>query len=229
MTTHLDLIEQADLPRWNGEWGQRFMGVVCGITNDLVLEAASQAVLSQLLRMSTQLPNNEQPNDALDALGSDALLPQLSDSYPDYRSTLLSKWDFWTGNPMAGLLSELDRAWPSASWALLTLQDTPLTIDPDNWSAFRIVVNGAQLIPPVTGPGATRVGIAVVDRDYIGPAGWDTAEGAAAWRTYESIISRCKPVNWVNWDLVITTATTTITLMVRRRTTVTDPFYVYEA
>lgn len=222
--TNLDVIEAMDLPRWNGDYGQRFIGVLLGMVNDMVAEAASIALMAPCC----SLPR-EQPSDAVDLVAADALLPHYpGESYDALRARVLGKWDLWTGGPLDGLLAELAAAFPDTPFTVTTPQDTSLPMPSGYWSAFWLNCDGGDLPVKVIGPGTSIVGAAIVGRDSVGPYHADNAAGLRMFRLIKSITARMKPVNWVCWNLRIAIpAGEFVNLMVHKRTTAYDSGYIY--
>lgn len=105
--TYVVAIADANIPVFRGFWGQRFIGIHVGLLNDRLAEAATQAVLSPYLYPDPVAPF-EQPLDAMDLLGLDCGRPHYTGEhyYTSFRERLRGKWDFWTGDPKAGMLEE---------------------------------------------------------------------------------------------------------------------------
>jgi len=188
--THVDLVDSLNLPRWSGDYGSKFIGIVVGVLNDMLTDGASIALLAQF----STIPEF-QPLDAVDLLGNDCMRPHYTgETYDSARARILGKWDFWTGDPKQGLLDELTAAgYPNAEIIL------PAVPDPDDyWSRFWIRIPFGS--HPVTSGTGFIVGTDVVGVKRIGPQGIDSETGERYYRLLTAICKRYKPMQWVVWD-----------------------------
>lgn len=105
--TYIDCLDRDQIPAWSGFWGERFIGVCIGLMLDRISEVAIIAVKSQWLYQFDYEPF-EQPLDALDLMGADCNRPHYTgETYlTSTRPRIRAKWDFWTGDPQAGMLEE---------------------------------------------------------------------------------------------------------------------------
>lgn len=215
--THLELVDEFALPRWSGDNGSKFIGIVVGITNDMLTDGATVAALASF----STIPDF-QPLDAIDALGNDCMRPHYPvESYAHARARVLDKWNFWTGDPKAGMIAELTAAgYPNAVIRIPAIPD-PIGY----WSRFFIRLPlGSH---PVTGGTGFLMGTDVVGTDRIGPAGIDSATGESYYRLLRSIAKRYKPLQWIVWDFEFEYSTGKyIRLMGKPR--FNDALYVYQ-
>jgi hypothetical protein len=198
--THLELVEELAVAPWSGEYGRRFVGVLCGILNDMLTEGASIAVKAPLLYPVTPRPEDyEQPIEALDLLGRDCMRLRYpgESHYGSLRERLRGKWEFWQQGIKAALLEELAAA-GYAGVELYVPNDFTPRPDPESyWSRFWVH------FPPGTHPITTDVGFVMGSSemgDVLGPGGLDTAEGSAWYHLLRSICKRMKPAQWIVWD-----------------------------
>jgi hypothetical protein len=217
--THLDAVEEQNLPRWSGFWGQRFIGIVVGVMNDMLIDGASIALMSQYSTAPDQ-----QPLDALDMLGKDCNRPHYEgELYSHLRSRILGKWDFWTGSPKQGLIDELEAAGITATIKVpgdFVVEPNPVGYWSRFWVQFPFGTH------PVTGGGAV-VGTAVVGVDRVGPAGIASETGERYLRLIQSICKTYKPLRFVVWDFEFEYASGKfVRLMGKKR--VNDPDYIYQ-
>lgn len=196
---HVDLVEQIAVPPWSGPIGQRFMGVVLGISNDLMTEGAATAAAAQWLVPFKPGDPNDRPSGGLDFIGAASGLPRYpAETQADYLARLLRRWTLWTQGAKTTLTEELE----SAGFTGVTIEvpnDSDPRPSPDTyWSRFW--VNFPVGSHPVTGPAGFVVGTGVVGTDRIGPEGFDTADGALVFGLIRQVVNRLKPSQWVVWD-----------------------------
>jgi len=177
------------------------MGVVLGVGNDLLAEGAATALSAQWLVPFKPGDPDERPVGGLDLIGAASGLPRYpAESQADYLTRLLRRWTLWTQGPKVTLAEEL----ASAGFVGVTIEVpndfSPRPAPASYWSRFwvRFPVGSH----PVTGPGGFVVGVGIVGTDRIGPAGFDTAEGALQFGLIRQIIARMKPSQWVPWDFI---------------------------
>jgi hypothetical protein len=225
--THLELLEESSPPRWSTDgsevhWGERFMGVVCGLVNDVMAEGAATALIAQYLYAEPGQPY-EQPLDSLERLGQDALRPHYKGEH--YINSLLprirDKWNFWTGSPKLGMIAEYEAAgWSGVEISVpgdLLVEPAPIGY----WSRFWIRFPFGS--HSVIGPGSV-VGTAVVGVDIVGPEGLTTEQ----WGLIQSIASRYKDVQFVVWNFEFELGDATI-ISLQGKQRFADPDYVYHA
>lgn len=175
------------------------MGVVLGISNDLMTEGAATAVASQWLVPFAPGDPDDRPAGGLDMIGAASGLPRYpAETQADYLVRLLRRWTLWTQGPKVTLTEELE----SAGFAGATIEvpnDSDPRPDPASyWS--RLWVNFPVGSHPVTGPNGFVVGTGVVGTDRIGPEGFNTADGALVFGLIRQVVNRMKPSQWVVWD-----------------------------
>lgn len=220
--THRELIESLKLPRYSDDVGAKFVGVVVGLLNDCLESLAVVAVTSRYLTPARASLPFEQPVDALEKLGNEAMRPRYPGEHPtlSLRPRLVSKWDFWTGSPKQGMSDELAAAGMPDAVVLVPNDFNPVPDPASEWSRFWVrFPEGSHSI---VGPGAV-VGTAVVGVDTVGPEGADLFTLSLI----KKIVGTYKPVEYVCWDLqfVLPGGTEVIHLMVKKR--FNDTFYTY--
>lgn len=187
---------------WTGPNGSRFVGVVIGVVNDMLSEAASTAwQAGSLYPLTPREEDYKTPVDAIERMGRDALILRYpgEDHYNSLRPRVRNKWHYWTGGIKAALLADLAAAgYPGAQ--IVVPNDFVVTPAPTTyWSRFWILFPlGTH---PVTSATGFVVGTDVVGAKRIGPAGLNTADGAVYLSRLKSVIKRLKPAQWVNWDI----------------------------
>lgn len=190
--THLDVVEEMNLPRWSGKYGQRFIGIVVGVLNDMVTDGAAIALMSQFSTAPDQ-----QPLDALDTLARDCMRPHYAgELYAHVRARVLGKWSFWSGSPKQGVIDE----YAAAGSTVIVKVPGDFVVEPapvGYWSRFW--VRFPLGTHSVTGGGAV-VGTAVVGTDRIGPNGINSSSGQTYYRQVRDIAKRYKPLQWIVWD-----------------------------
>ena len=225
--TLTELAEQLAVAPWTGDNGSRFFGVLCGVLNDMLAEGAAEAFGAQLVYPFVgKAETYEQPPDALEALGIGCGRPHYPGEpyYLSLRARIRGKWDFWTGGIKAGLIAELAAAGYTAT--VVVPNDFVTPPDPASyWSRFW--VRFPLGTHPVTGGAGFVLGTSVVGTDRIGPAGLQSATGAAYLTLLKSIVRRYKPAIWVCWNLEFEYASGKyIRLQVHKR--YADANYIYE-
>lgn len=111
--TITQLVGEIATAPWTGAVGAAYAGTVCGIANDVMIEGASKAMQSALLYPVTpRAETYDQPPEAIDLLGRDALLLRYpgEDAYTGLRPRVRNKWAFWQSGIKAALLTELAAA-----------------------------------------------------------------------------------------------------------------------
>jgi hypothetical protein len=197
--THRELVEKLAVPPWSGPNGQKFIGTVLGISNDMMTEGAALALSAGWLVPFRPGDYNDRPVGGLDLIGAASGLPRYdAETHADYLARLLTRWTLWTQGPKATLISELE----SAGFTGVTIEvpnDSDPRPDPvDYWSRFWVDFPVGS--HPVTGPGSFIVGTSVVGTGRIGPAGFDSEDGARVFGLIRQIVNRMKPSQWVPWD-----------------------------
>jgi hypothetical protein len=224
--THTALVANLAVSPWTGENGQRFIGILCGVLNDMLTEGASLAVKAPLIYPVTPRGEDyEQPIEALDLLGRDCLLLRYpgESHYQSLRARLRDKWGFWQQGIKAALLDELAAAGYSGAELFVPNDFTPRPDPASYWSRFWVHFPAGT--HPITSDvgfvmGASEMG------DPLGPGGLDNPEGAAWYELLRSICRRMKPAQWVVWDFTFELASTDVVhLMGKIR--FDDPNYEY--
>lgn len=224
--TCTELLEEWQIPIWSsGYWGIRFAGITEGLLQDTLIEGAATGLMSTWLYDFRPTPVDEageQPLGALALMGEDALRPHyLGETVAHVKERQRAKWDFWTGDPRAGLLEELGAAGIGPAtllvpgdWGVLPDGDT------DNWSRFWLLFEEGD--HPITGPG-TAWGLFIVGTDVLGPEGLTLDY----YLHLRAIVKRYKPVQWIPWQyqFILPGGLHTITLQGTSRPL--DPYYVY--
>jgi len=188
---------------WTGPNGAKYAGVVVGVVNDMLSEAAATAwQAGSLYPLTPREEDYKTPVDAIERMGRDALILRYpgEDHYNSLRPRVREKWDYWTGGIKQALIADLAAAgYPGAE--IYVPNDFSPAPDPDTyWSRFWV------LFPVGTHPVATSfepavVGSAVVGTDRIGPLFIASEAGRLYWRKLESVIKRLKPAQWVGWNV----------------------------
>lgn len=223
--THLELVEEAALPRWSTDgsivhYGERFIGVVVGLVNDIFAECATTAVIAQYLIAEPGQPY-EQPLDSIERLGQDALRPHYKGEHYINSTVprLLDKWNFWTGSPKAGMIEEYAAAgFPGVT--IIVPGDFGVEPNPVGyWSRFWVHFPiGSH---DVTGIGAV-VGTAVVGVDVVAPAGLTTEK----WGLIQAIADRYKDVQFVVWNFEFVLADSSV-ISLQGKDRFRDPDYFF--
>jgi hypothetical protein len=198
---HVDLVEQLAVPPWSGDVGQRFMGVVLGVSNDLLAEGAATAASAQWLVPFKPGDPNDRPSAGLDFIGAASGLPRYPVETPaDYLARLLRRWTLWTQGAKVTLTEDLESAGFVGVDITVPNDFSPRPPPTTYWSRFWVAFpEGSH---PVTGPNGFVVGTSVVGTDRIGPAGFNTADGARVFGMIRQIVARMKPSQWVPWDYI---------------------------
>ena len=224
--THVQLVEQVAPPPWSGAYGGAFIGIVCGLMNDMLSEGAAAAVSAQWLVPYGPGSIATHPEGGLDFIGQASGLPRYAaETTAAYRARLLDRWTLWAQSAKDTLISELE----AAGFAGISIE-VPNDFDPrpdptDYWSRFWI--RFPQGSTSVTGPNGFAVGTGVVGTDRIGPDGFDSAAGQLEFNLICSIVRRMKPSQWVVWDYIFETTGGEIRLQGKRR--LQDEDYVYSS
>jgi hypothetical protein len=223
-----ELLEEWQIPVWStGFWGYRFAGVTQGLLNDLLLEGAATGLGATFLYDFSVRPFDEgfdQPTDAIAALGEDAgrpLYPSES-PYNSARLRLRTKWDFWTGSPKAGLVSELLAAGIGPAVVKVPGDYLPGPLPDTSWSTYwsRFWLMFAAGTHPITGPG--RIWGGQMLPFQLGPAGMT----AAYHNLLRTIVRRYKPAQWVPWEYRFTLPSGSL-IRIQGRPNPSDPDYIY--
>jgi hypothetical protein len=194
---------------WTGPNGSKFAGVVVGIVNDMLTEAASTAwQAGSLYPLTPRVEDYKTPVDALERMGRDALILRYpgEDHYNSLRPRVRNKWNYWTGGIKGAILADLAAAGYPGAQIFVPNDFNPRPSPASEWSRFWV------LFPVGTHPVTTSffpaiVGSAVVGTDRIGPLAIATAAGEAYWKKLISIVNRLKPAQWTNWDVVFQVST----------------------
>lgn len=224
--THVELVEESKIPRWTTDgseihYGERFAGLVCGLVNDIFAEAATIALIAQYLVPEPGQPY-EQPLDSIERLATDALRPHYKGEHY-INSTiprLLNKWNFWTGDPKAGMVEE----YGAAGHVNVTIKvPGDFVGSPDShtdyWSRYWVQFpNGSHSI---IGPGAV-IGTLIVGTDKIGPEGLNLEQ----WGQIQALSNRYKDIQFVAWDYEFTLGDATV-IKLQGKKRFADPDYVY--
>lgn len=216
---------------WTGANGEKYFGVVCGLANDVLVEAASKAMQSALIYdVTPRLEDFEQPAEAIDLLGRDAMLLRYpgENPYTSLRPRLRAKWTFWQSGIKAAMLAELAAAGYPGVQILVPNNYTPRPPPADYWSRFWAFFPAGT--HPVTSPNGfilANAGVAQVGRDRIGPTGINTAAGSVYYEQLKDVLSRMKPAQWIVWDIIfeITAGVSYVHLQFRPR--FADAHYSY--
>lgn len=227
--TCTELTDELAVAPWSGENGSKFIGIVVGLGNDFMVEAANQALRAGLLYpIKAQPEDYNQPPEAIDLLGRDCMLLRYPDEdhYSSLRERVRNKWTFWTQGIKPSLLAELTAAGYSGAEIYVPNDFTPRPDPVDYWSRFWVLM--PEGTHPVTGPDGFTMGTDVVGVNRLGPAGIDSAAGLAYLEQLKSVIKRMKPAQWVCWDIIfeVTAGVQYIHLQFKPR--FADPFYEYE-
>lgn len=226
---HSELIQEWRIPVWSsGFWALRFAGITGGLLQDMLAEGAATGLMSTWIYDFRPTPYDlgfDQPNDAIALLGTDAMRPWYpgESHYQSMRTRLREKWTFWTGDPKAGIVEELEAAGYAAPTISVPNDYASGSPDSDShtdhWSRFW--VEFAEGDHPITGPG-TLVSDWLVGTTVLGPEGLT----ASYYQTLRSVVNRMKPVRWVVWDYrFILPGSERIDLQGHKR--FADPDYVY--
>jgi hypothetical protein len=227
--THTELVASLAVSPWTGEYGQRFIGVLCGVLNDLLTEGASVAAKSPLIYPVTpRTEDYEQPIEALDLLGRDCMLLRYAGEshYQALRARLRDKWSFWQQGIKPALLAELDAAGYSGVEIYVPNDFTPRPDPVEYWSRFWLLF--PEGTHPVTSPTGFVMGTSVVGTDYIGPVGLDSPEGSVYLELLKSIVRRMKPAQWVCWDIIFEIEAGVEYVHLQFRPRFDDALYEYE-
>lgn len=198
--SHVELVARLAVSPWTGENGSRFIGILCGVLNDVLTEGASLSIKAPMLYPITPRGEDyEQPIEALDLLGRDCMrLHYPGEShYQSLRPRLRAKWDFWQSGIKAALLAELAAAGYAGVEIFVPNDFTPRPDPTTYWSRFWVHFPAGTHV--ITSSVGFVMGTSVMG-DVLGPAGLDTAEGAAWYDLLRSICRRMKPAQWVVWD-----------------------------
>lgn len=233
--TITQLVGEIATAPWTGPVGEAYAGIITGIANDAMIEGASKALQSSFLYPVTPRPETyDQPPEAIDALGRDALLLRYSgeDAYTGLRPRVRNKWVFWQKGIKAALLDELTAAGYVGAEIFVPNDFTPRPDPAANWSRFWL--NFPVGTHPVTGTGGFIMGAAsgTVGVSRLGPAGLQTAAGEAYLTQLKSVLGRMKPAQWVVWDIIfeVTPGALYIFLQYRPgRVSPLDPHYAYSS
>lgn len=110
----IELLEEFKIPRISGPNGQKFIGTVFAVVDDMLVEAAATAVRAPLLYDVNPRPpdeSGEQPLLALDLLGRECGRPHYpGESYASLLSALRGKWTHYQQGIKQSLIDELTRA-----------------------------------------------------------------------------------------------------------------------
>lgn len=213
---------------WTGPVGEAFFGILCGIANDAMIEAASLALKSALLYPITPRPEDyEQPVEAIDLLGRDAMLLRYpgEDHYTSLRPRVRNKWNFWQSGIKAAMLAELSAAGYPGAVVLVPNDFTPRPPPSTLWSRFWIKF--PQGTHPVTGPNGFVMATSSVGIDRLGPAGINTAAGAVYLAQLKSVLARMKPAQWVPWDIIFEVTAGSSYIFLQCTTRFGDTHYAY--
>ncbi len=195
---------------WTGTNGAKFVGVVIGVVNDFLSEAASTAwQCGSLYPLTPREEDYKTPVDAIERMGRDALILRYpgEDHYNSLRPRVRNKWNYWKGSIKAALLADL----AAAGYAGATIKvpnDFNLPGPPapaSEWSRFWVVMPFGT--HPVTAAAGFIVGTDVVGAKRIGPPGLNTTAGEAYLAQMKSVVARLKPAQWVNWNIAFEIST----------------------
>lgn len=227
--TCTELADQLAVAPWSGENGSAFVGIVIGLANDFMIEAANQALRAGFLYpIKAQPEDYSQPVEAIDLLGRDAMLLRYpgEDHYSSLRERVRNKWTFWTQGIKPSLLEELTAAGYSGAEIYVPNDFTPRPDPSDYWSRFWLLM--PEGTHPVTGPAGFVMGAGVVGTDRLGPAGLDTAEGAVYYAQLRSVLKRMKPAQWIVWDIIFEVSAGVQYIHLQFNPRFDDPNYEYE-
>lgn len=193
---------------WSGENGSRFVGVVIGVLSDMLTEGASIAwQAGQLYPLTPRAEDYDQPLDAIELLGRDALILRYpgESHYGSLRARVRAKWDYWTGSIKDALLEDFDAAGYPGLEIYVPNDFSPVPDPPEYWSRFWVVLPLST--HPVTAAAGFIMGTDVMGAKRIGPTGLNTAAGATFYAGLRSIVKRLKPAQWVVWDYLFEIST----------------------
>jgi len=231
--TITQLVGELATAPWTGPVGEAYAGTLCGIANDVMIEAASRAMQSALLYPVTPRAETfEQPPEAIDALGRDALLLRYpgENAYTGLRPRVRGKWAFWRQGIKSALLAELSAAGYPGAQVKVPNDFTPRPAPTSEWSRFWISFPAGT--HPVTGTGGFifNTASATMGSSRLGPAGINTPTGETYLRQLKNVLARMKPAQWVVWDIIfeVTPGVLYISLQYKPgRVNPTDPHYAY--
>jgi hypothetical protein len=222
-----DSVGQVATGVWRGPNGEKFIGVLCGVLNDLLAEAASTAwQASSLYPLTPRAEDYKTPLDAIERMGRDALILRYpgENHYTSLRPRVRAKWTYWTGNIKDALVADLAAAGYPGAEIFVPNDFTPRPPPDTYWSRFWVFFPFGTH-PVTTTFSLATVGTAVVGTDRVGALFFESAAGEAYLRGLESVIHRLKPAQWVCWNMVweVSAGTTYYNLMDHKR--YADPHY----
>lgn len=228
--TVTQLVGEIATAPWTGPVGSAFAGTICGIANDAMIEGASKAMQSALLYPVTpRAETYDQPPEAIDLLGRDALLLRYAgeDHYTSLRPRVRAKWSFWRSGIKTALLAELAAAGYAGAQVKVPNDFTPRPAPSTEWSRFWL--NFPAGTHPVTGLGGFIVGTAggTVGISRLGPAGLQSAAGATYLNTLKDVLKRMKPAQWIVWDIVFEVTPGVLYIYLQYKPRFADPHYAY--
>lgn len=229
--TITELVGQLATAPWTGPIGEKYAGVVCGLANDTVIEAASKALQSSFLYPILVEPEDyEQPAEAIDLLGRDALLLHYpgEDIYTGLRERVRNKWSFWQSGIKPALLAELTAAGFSGVQIKVPNDYAPRPAPSSEWSRFWV------FMPQGTHPVSSGLGFimangaaGVVGVNRLGPAGINSAAGEAYLNRMKDVLRRMKPAQWVVWDIIFEIVAGVSYVHLQYKPRFSDPHYAY--
>lgn len=226
--TFVELAGQLAVAPWTGTIGEKYLGVVAGLANDVMTEAASKALQSSFLYPVTPREESyDQPAEALDLLGRDAMLLRYpgENPYTSLRVRLRNKWTFWTSGIKTALLAELSVAGYPSAQILVPNDYTPRPPPASYWSRFWLFLPAGT--HPVTAAAGFVMGTSVVGTDRLGPAGLNTAAGAVYYAQLKDVLSRMKPAQWIVWDIIFEVTPGVLYIHLQFKPRFADAHYAY--
>ncbi len=226
--TCTELADELATAPWSGPIGSKFVGVCIGLADDIMVEAANQALRAGFLfPIKAQPEDYSQPVEAIDALGRDALLLRYpgEDHYSSLRTRVRDKWDFWTQGIKPALLDELTAAGFAGAQIFVPNDFTPRPLPVDYWSRFWLMMPAGT--HPVTGTGGFIMNTGVVGVTRLGPAGLNTEAGEVYFQQMRSVLSRMKPAQWIVWDIIFEVTPGVLYIHEQFRPRFADPNYQY--
>jgi hypothetical protein len=123
-------------PSWmRGHWGERLLGSVAGLMQDVLLEGAYVAINIRNLRSPLF------PYDGLDLMGNERMLPRFpGEAHANYKSRLLDAWKLWR---QAGTWGGIREMFTRLGFTVTLRRNVDWNWDnhPENWSRFWVVIN----------------------------------------------------------------------------------------
>jgi hypothetical protein len=228
--TVTQLVGELATAPWTGPVGEAYAGIVTGIANDVMIEGASKALQSAFLYPITpRTETYDQPPEAIDLLGRDALLLRYpgEDAYTGLRPRVRNKWTFWQSGIKTALLAELTAAGFTGALIFVPNDFTPRPAPSATWSRFWLEMPAGT--HPVTGLGGFIMGAAggTVGVSRLGPAGLQSAAGESYLGRLKNVLKRMKPAQWIVWDIIFEVTPGVLYIHLQYAPRFADPNYQY--